>query len=292
MVIRVNTNGEYEKRKHTSEKVTYAYYESKIPESFQSVPIHWHKEFEINRVLKGGGVFRIDKCEYTVRAGDIMVICPGEVHSAHLGGYDEFIYDTLVFDPDMIGAGELSRSAADYILPLSDGRMSVNGIIVSGSLGYDKTDKTADELFVYAKSDSAEGDLMVKAKLLELFYLLIKCNRISYASETSPNSSVKSAIAYIGEHYAENITVAVLASKCMMSESNFMALFKKTAGVSAMEYISELRLRHACYELKSTDKSVVEVAMNCGFRNLSNFNRQFKRAFTKTPTEYRRESTE
>lgn len=288
----MNTQGEYEKRKHTSDRVSYAYYESKIPEKFSSVPIHWHKEFEINRVLKGGGVFRIDKCEYTVGAGDIVIVCPGEVHSAHLDGRDVFIYDTLVFDPNMIGTGELSRSASDYILPLSDGRMSVNGIVVSGSSGYDKMDKTADKLFMYAKSDSAEDDLMVKAKLMELFYLLIKNNRISPASVTPPNSSVKPAIAYIDTHYEENITIAILAAKCMMSESNFMALFKKTAGVSAMEYISELRLRHACHKLKSTDKSVMEVAMNCGFRNLSNFNRQFKRAFAKTPTEYRKESSE
>lgn len=286
----MNTHGEYEKRKHTSDRVSYAYYESKIPEKFIGVPVHWHKEFEINRVTNGGGVFRINKEEYSARKGDILIICPGDVHSAYLGGNERFIYDTLVFNPDMLGAGELSRSASDYIRPLSDRRMRVTGIISNGSFGYREVDKCVKELFEYVKKDSSQSDLMVKAKLLELFYLLIANGYTKAETDSLTNSSVKPAISYISDHYAENIRIAELAAKCMMSESHFMALFKKTAGVSAVEYISELRLRQACYELKSTRKSVMEIAMNCGFRNLSNFNRQFKRAYGKTPSEYRQKS--
>lgn len=286
----MNTHGEYEKRKHTSDRVSYAYYESKIPEKFISVPVHWHKEFEINRVLDGEGVFRINKEEYSARKGDILIIRPGDVHSAYLGGNECFIYDTLVFDPDMIGAGELSRSAVEYIQPLSNGKMTVCGMLSSGDSGYEKADECTARLFEFAKADLAENDLMVKAKLLELFYLLISNGHTNFETDNLSNSSVKPAISYISDHYTENIRIAELAAKCMMSESHFMALFKKTAGVSAVEYISELRLRQACYELKSTENSVMEIAMNCGFRNLSNFNRQFKRAFGKTPSEYRQKS--
>lgn len=288
----MNTHGEYEKRKHTSDRVSYAYYESKIPEKFISVPVHWHKEFEINRVINGGGIFRINKEEYLARKGDILIICPGDVHSAYLGGNDCFIYDTLVFNPSMIGASELSRSAVEYIQPLSNGKMTVCGMFSSGDLGYEKADRCTAQLFEFAKADLPENDLMVKAKLLELFYLLISNGHTKTETDSLTNSSVKPAISYISEHYAENISIGELALKCMMSESHFMALFKKTAGVSAVEYISELRLRQACYELKSTEKSVMEIAMNSGFRNLSNFNRRFKRTFGITPSEYRKKSIE
>ena len=66
-----------------------------------------------------------------------------------------------------------------------------------------------------------------------------------------------------------------------------MNLFRKQGGLSAVEYISHFRIDTACRELIGTKKSVLEIAFDCGYRNISNFNRQFRKITGCSPTEYR-----
>ena len=67
-----------------------------------------------------------------------------------------------------------------------------------------------------------------------------------------------------------------------------MNRFKEYVGLSAIEYITHFRIEKACKELAGTNKSVMEIAFECGFSNLSNFNRQFRRIAGCSPTKYRK----
>ena len=66
-----------------------------------------------------------------------------------------------------------------------------------------------------------------------------------------------------------------------------MNRFRKQVGRSAVEYILHFRIDTACRELIGTKKSVLEIAFDCGFRNISNFNRQFRKITGCSPSEYR-----
>ena len=79
-----------------------------------------------------------------------------------------------------------------------------------------------------------------------------------------------------------------LAEITHLSKSYFMDRFKQAAGVGAVEYLIQLRIKKACELLVNTEKTTAEIAFECGFRNLSNYNRQFKRIVGCTPNEYRR----
>lgn len=91
----------------------------------------------------------------------------------------------------------------------------------------------------------------------------------------------------MNENFSENITVDMLAETVHLSKSYFMRRFREAAGVGAIEYLSQLRIKKACEILSETDKTAAETAFECGFRNLSNFNRQFKSIVGCTPKEYR-----
>ena len=104
--------------------------------------------------------------------------------------------------------------------------------------------------------------------------------------------SIRPALEYIAEHFQEPITVKQLADSVHLSESYFMHQFQKQVGFRAVEYLSHYRINQACKELLSTKKSVLEIAFDCGFRNLSNFNRQFRKITSNTPTEYRKKFAE
>ena len=101
---------------------------------------------------------------------------------------------------------------------------------------------------------------------------------------------IRPALEYMMKNFRKNITVAELADITHLSKSYFMSCFRRSAGVSAVEYLIQLRINAACEALLSTEKQISEIAFSCGYDNLSNFNRQFKRVAGCSPNEYRKQS--
>ena len=101
--------------------------------------------------------------------------------------------------------------------------------------------------------------------------------------------NLRPVLAYIQEHFADPITIEELARLSHLSKSYFMSCFKQTFGLGAVEYLTQLRIKAACEALRSTTQSVSEIAYDNGFRNLSNFNRQFRSKVGCTPQMYRKE---
>ena len=83
-----------------------------------------------------------------------------------------------------------------------------------------------------------------------------------------------------------------LASLIPLSKSYFMSCFKKATGVSAITYTTLVRIQQVSQMLLKTDKSVTQIASECGFHNLANFNRQFKKNTGYTPVDYRNKFTQ
>jgi transcriptional regulator, araC family (arabinose-binding/dimerisation), putative len=67
-----------------------------------------------------------------------------------------------------------------------------------------------------------------------------------------------------------------------------MNFFKKQLGISCMEYIIQYRLKKAAHLLQHSDQAIIDIASQSGFNNLSNFNRQFKKYYQVTPSQYRK----
>ena len=90
------------------------------------------------------------------------------------------------------------------------------------------------------------------------------------------------------DNYAEKISVSDIAQIAGFSESHFMRYFKETMGTSFINYLKDYRLTMAARLLQSSDSSVLNIAAEVGFDNLSYFNRAFKEKFGVTPLKYRK----
>ena len=136
--------------------------------------------------------------------------------------------------------------------------------------------------------------IYIKSELLRLIWLLHESGDISVSYEKSKSRSeiIRPAIEYMNENLCENITVETLAEAVHMSKSYFMKRFHEAAGASAIEYLTRLRIKKACSILSETDMTCARTAYECGFRNLSNFNRQFKKSVGVTPVEYRKHTAD
>lgn len=98
----------------------------------------------------------------------------------------------------------------------------------------------------------------------------------------------KKVTGYIMQNFDKEISLAEIASVGSMGVTAFCNYFKEQFRVTFVEYLTTVRIGHACKLLSENDRNVVEVAYECGFNNLANFNRQFKKLKSMTPSDYRR----
>lgn len=132
--------------------------------------------------------------------------------------------------------------------------------------------------------------------LLEMLRLMLAdtqtkviCNN-DYAPNIFPDSStekIDKVIAYIHDHYTENLKAEQLAELIHMSTNHFHHFFKQRTEQTFTELINKLRIGKACSMLLNTDLSVAIIGERCGFNNLSNFNRRFLQIKDCTPREFR-----
>ena len=105
---------------------------------------------------------------------------------------------------------------------------------------------------------------------------------------TKETDSLRCALEYISANYQEQITIEQLSQSAHLSKSYFMNLFRLMTGMGAIEYLNHFRIKAVCEILLDTDCSIAEAAFSCGFRNLSNFNRQFRKMVGISPAQYRK----
>ena len=96
------------------------------------------------------------------------------------------------------------------------------------------------------------------------------------------------ALFYINEYYAEPISAEQIAKKINMSISSFSRSFKSVTGKSFKDYLNTVRTNRAQELLKNTEKSVKEVAIGCGYNNISHFISVYRKYKGKTPLEERK----
>ena len=102
--------------------------------------------------------------------------------------------------------------------------------------------------------------------------------------------TIKTTLTYIQENYKEKIYIRDLAGLIGMNEQYFCRFFKKVIGRSPMEYVNEYRIKKAIHYLKESDLTVTEICLECGYNNLGNFLREFRKYTSTTPLQYRRHS--
>ena len=106
-----------EKRQHSTTYIPYSCYECHIPEYYNNVPMHWHREFEINCILQGKGEFICGDDKFVAEEGDLLVMPPNMLHAAYPYQDNPLIYTALVFHPAMLGA--MTAVPQNVSVPLS-----------------------------------------------------------------------------------------------------------------------------------------------------------------------------
>lgn len=281
-----------ENTSHGNVLLPYNYYNCSVPSTYRNLPTHWHPEMELTMIISGRITYYIDMTPLQLNAGDLLIISPNTLHSAHQINRYTMTSDSLLFHLDMIGYQQTDTCSIKYLTPIMNGNIKFPHVIRPSDAGYTEI-KECFQTLVEAHQKKPYGyELLIKEKLLSFIFLLFQFNHYTCSSKEIiiPTSEykIKQVLSYIQKHYSEAITISELSKLCNFSEIHFMNFFKKTVGTTCIKYINNYRLAMAAVALETTNDSIMNIALECGFHNISYFNRQFKQQFNMTPKDYRR----
>lgn len=253
-------------------------------------PIHNHEAFELNFVEHAAGVRRIvgDSSEVIGEYDLVLITSPDLEHvwEQHECKSEEIREITVQFDFPM---GEDSFLGKTPFLPmqkmLNEARKGLCFPVSAIMRVYDKLDSL---------SSIKEGFYAVM-QFLTILYELSKCGG---ARSLASSSFAKIAVEddsrrilkvknFISKNFMDEIRLAQLADIAGMSPSAFSRFFKLHTGRNLTDYIIDMRLGAASRMLVDTSRSISEICFCCGFNNLSNFNRIFKKKKGCSPSEFR-----
>jgi len=135
-------------------------------------------------------------------------------------------------------------------------------------------------------------------KMIDFFNVLrIMCNvekkallcseNYKQAYDERGNKRMAEVYTYIRENYFKPVTLEKISKIARMSPFAFSRFFKKNCGAGFVEYLNRVRTNKACYLLRETDYQVHNIAIECGFGSISNFNKQFRKTEGISPRDYR-----
>ncbi|MBO4319726.1 MAG: AraC family transcriptional regulator [Treponema sp.] len=247
--------------------------------------IHHHIENEFFYLDKGSAILGLRNSEIEIKAGTVIYIEAGAEHFIRNKNEAEpFHYYALVYDTTIV---EPKKGPVTGILE----NIKINTLlnIPESLLANLRNTVTLEKNKVF-------GSLLVlKTVLFEFLSHIIQTNQYQMVSTLYENSrhsvsAVDSAIAFIRDHYSENIDIEDIYSETNYSKSHFSRLFKDTTGKSITEYINSYRVEKACLDMIYTDKNITEIAMENGFNNVQYFSRVFKQIMNCSPRQYKKNS--
>lgn len=247
---------------------------------------HWHRETEILYVTSGCIRLTINHQSFVGEPGDIFVINSGEMHEIY-GDGAPLDYTAFVFDFDILSFSKHDFAEQTFIEPILRQEMRfVNRIHACETmLGILR------QLSEIHTQKSECYMLFTKALLVQFVARLIEERQVLSVQNPTWDSEkkqlLKNIVAYIHENYAQKIALADMAEQFHMSPKYFCRFFKKNFNKTLVEYIGDVRIDHSLSLLDEKNIPVAEVAVACGFCNMSYFAHSFKKKIGCTPSQYK-----
>lgn len=278
----------HEKKHHGSPDFLYNTYLCTIPLDFGSVPLHWHDEMEVIAVKKGQGIISVDLQRYTVKAGDLVVLSPGTLHSIEQSVPHTMEYENILFSLSMLAGDKPDICTTAFFAPVQQQTLRLPTMIYPGTPCYTAVYAAVAKADALCAALPTGWQLGVKAALFDLWLALVSCaEQKKEAQRNKSLDKMKEILEFTAAHASEKITIERIAAQSGYSASHFMKFFKTAMGISFVDYLNEVRLTTAARMLTASTEPVIAIAAACGFENVSYFNRLFKRKYKKTPAAYR-----
>lgn len=234
------------------------------------IPLHWHDEWQFQRVAAGQIKMYIEGEEVLLQEGDSLWINSGVIHEAH-GVTEDARYVCWNIQQTLLP--EVLQQCVRQKGPTQRYMLFTNEVWHEKARALIETGTTSDDEF------------MIYEAFVQLAHLL--CQHAERQNvRTAFDDRMKQLLSYIHTHYREKITLDELANVVYLSDSETIRLFKKSLQLTPFQYILKYRLEKSRELLKHTDYAVTTIALEVGFSSASYFIQKFKEAYGITPKQF------
>lgn len=259
------------------------YYYVDSHHSRYQMPFHWHREWEILRVLSGTIHIHLDGEEYCATAGDILLIRGGTLHG---GAPVDCVYECFVFD--FYGLFRTMELVKGYLRPFYRQTCLPQSFFPAGD---EPVHRIVEQLMASLRQASTP-ELDTISGLCSLFSHILKeklytQNPAGGEEQHHRVDQIKAVLEYIEANYNTPLSLEKLAAVVGMNPKYFCRVFNRLTHQSPMDYVNFYRIEQAAYLLSSTQTPITAVGMECGFWESSYFTKVFKKYKGVTPKQYR-----
>jgi AraC-like DNA-binding protein len=261
---------------------------SRLKQNFD-FPLHYHDELELNMIVNAKGAQRVIG-DHISEIDEIELVLVGSnlQHAwfSHKCKSKEIREVTIQFHKDLLDERILKRNQLSFIRRMFE--QSARGI----SFSQETATALIDRIVTLNQKHGFDGVL----ELLSILHDLSVSRNMQLLSDASFNNiknfsynsrRVEKTMVYLNANFDKPITLSDVAKVANMTQTAFSRFFKTRTGTNFIDSLNDIRLGHASRMLIETTETVSEIAYNCGYNNIANFNRLFKKKKNCTPKEFR-----
>lgn len=243
-----------------------------------SVPFHWHKEFQLVWVRKGRLNYQVNDNIFQLDRKQLLLINRHQLHCVRMiSSAAETVcmnFEVGVFHPWVLThcvTPYLNGWSAAYCLCPTD-------------------DWLECQLESFSRMTNAAHDCMAALNFLNVVWgkIIQVDNAVQLKQEPDEVEQVRCMLRVIQEHYMEPLRLAELCRQAAVNRNRCAELFLKYTGCSPMKYLNHYRLCRGKELLLDTNQSITEISETVGFHQVSNFIAQFRGEYGLTPLAYRK----
>ncbi len=241
-----------------------------------------HPFVKILSIINGNGYLRTREHEIEIEPGDFLLVPEQEAHR-------------LVDRPKMPLSLHIVCIRADVLKEARqyDPNAYSSSLRIRQSLSAQRLRELVRQLFAECEQARLGYANLIKSKTLEALVLFQRYGR-DLATQSSDagrttDERMRDYVEQLGNEFYLNESLAKAASRLGMSQRNFTLRFREIAGRSRQQYIGKLRIEHACRLLRDPRRSIVGIAFECGYNDLTTFYRSFRKETSSSPCQYRKE---
>lgn len=245
-----------------------------------------HNAIELLYVKQGSYTVTLDGSDHTIFPGDLILFCSNTPHHAVSGGEYENSYYVIKIPPAFLMELSGLDKMAEYIMRFATNRPENKFLWRKSELEGTRILAALNALIAEFELKEYAYEAAIKLKIGSLLLEIMReCPPEAQGKHHEVAALVYSAMNYVRAHYSEDVNEEELAKSLGVSYSYFSRSFKQITGMSFKKYLNRIRTTRAERLLITTQKSVTEVATDCGYNNVSYFINVYRSIKGKTPYE-------
>ena len=229
-----------------------------------SFPQHMHECFEIINIISGEMHVTVDNHKYCLHANDALLIFPYQIHGFSSESCEHFI---CVFSPKLIYAFYSQHTNAVPVCNLFS---------------------PPAHLLQTFHHVTPQASIVEKMAVLYSLCAIFEKNASYCLRENIQNDLLLKIFRFVENEFPNDCSLKALSNAVGYEYTYLSRFFKNTVGSSFISYVNHYRLSQACYMMETSDRSILQCALDCGYANIRSFNRNFISFYGMTPTEYKK----